>query len=198
MNVLLIITIVYLLGAVKTYISFRILSKEWRMHTKREAHLECIKKAIIWPYETFSYYSPLEFFSETFFKHYGDKGNIYFGTKGLNNFLRDMFLGKNRYKDAMINHFIVKLNDSHPIKKEHCLGDHMEYMMVIVGKKKDNYFYLFAISHDKPKDTKPSRYLLDTCHQVSEEELYNELTQTAGLPQAREIIACLSMPKTAY
>ena len=36
----------------------------------------------------------MERLSESLFKKYGDEGHIYFGSRGLKNFLNDVFRGK--------------------------------------------------------------------------------------------------------
>lgn len=62
-----------------------------------------ILKPLLWPYFFVIEKSPLERFSELFFKHYGDERHTYFRSQGLKNFLNDLFKGKNHYKNDQIH-----------------------------------------------------------------------------------------------
>lgn len=54
-----------------------------------------ILKTLFWPFYFIVEKSPLERLSEIFFRHYGNEGVTYLGTRGIRNFLNDLLKGKN-------------------------------------------------------------------------------------------------------
>ena len=79
--------------AVKTYIALlNYDEKSTALITGGKKPLEfLIYRVVFWPYYVCRYKSPLAYFSELFFSHYGEKGKTYPGTQGIKNFYRDIF-----------------------------------------------------------------------------------------------------------
>ena len=192
MMILLFVLIIYVVVTARKLFIYNEMRKNWVLSTKTEILRKILIYSLLWPYYTFALNSPLTLFSETFFKNYGDKGRIYLGNKGVYNFLRDIFYGKDRYKDASIIVLIRELDESCPIRQDDYLAKDMRYMELILGKQRDSYFYTLSMSQEKPEKRTPSRYTLDQCYRLTKEELYDELTVNVGMTDMDQLLSNLS------
>lgn len=135
---------------------------------KPEVKRYLVLKVIFWPYYFVTDKSPLVRLSETFFKHYGDQGYKYYGTRGLQNFVKDLTQGKDRYKQYQIQHFVWELNSPVYPKED----GKKRYAEIILALHKDHF--LFQATHtDKPFRSrgKISRFMLDECNKFPLSEL---------------------------
>ena len=192
MKSLLFILLIYAVVTVHKLFIYNEMRKNWALSTKTEILRKILIYSLLWPYYTLALNSPLTLFSEAFFKNYGDKGSIYLGNKGFYNFLRDIFYGKDRYKDASIIVLIKELDESCPIRQDDYLAKDMSYMELILGKQRDSYFYTLSMSQEKPEKRTPSRYTLDQCYRLSKEELYDELANNVGMDNVEQLLSNLS------
>ncbi|KTC86782.1 hypothetical protein [Legionella brunensis] len=138
-------------------------------------------KIFFWPY-FFAKKNPLERFSETFFMHYGDQGTRYLGTKGLKNFINDIFKGKNRYKNYTVCHFLWEIDPFSPlyrryrkyINKPNLMG----FAEIILAYSKGNYLlHIGLVSQPLKSKILISRFVLDNCEQLSQEEVKVRLAE---------------------
>ena len=81
-------------------------------HPKMKSYL--IMKPFFWPWFFMTEKNPIERISELFFKNYGDKGHTYYRSRGLKNFLNDVFLGKNRYKNYETKNLVWSVGKDSP------------------------------------------------------------------------------------
>ncbi|KTC83720.1 hypothetical protein [Legionella brunensis] len=133
-----------------------------------------VLKVIFWPYYFVTEKSPLVRFSETFFKHYGDQGCRYYGTRGIANFVNDLTKGKQRYQHYKVQHFVWELNS--PVYPKGNLQVKEHYAEIILAVHKDHCLFQMVMT-DKPFRSrgKISRYMLDSCEKLSHEETCNRL-----------------------
>ncbi|WP_454783513.1 hypothetical protein [Legionella sp. WA2022007384] len=125
--------------------------------------------------------SPLERFSELFFKHYGDEGHTYFRNQGLKNFLNDLFKGKNRYKKYQIQTLCwpIEKNSQDWIEHRRLFKGNSFYAHIIYIKMQNEY--LVRITWEKESAPHPvasiSRFDLDKCQRISESEFKTRMQQ---------------------
>ncbi|WED41995.1 hypothetical protein [Legionella cardiaca] len=131
-------------------------------------------KVVFWPYYFVTEKSPLERISETFFKHYGDQGCRYYGTRGITNFFNDLTKGKKRYQHYKIQHFVWKLDS--PLYPKDNSDVKVGYAEIILAVHKDHCLFQMVLT-DKPFRSrgKISRYMLDGCEKLSHAEVSNRL-----------------------
>lgn len=110
--------------------------------------------------------------SETFFKHYGDKGHIYFGSQGIKNFLNDVFRGKNRYDSCVAQTLYWPIDQNNQ--------DYLDYIRLVGNKnapvfaeilftvfKGDYLLQVVWVKTFEPNKKKfVSRYVLDRCERL--------------------------------
>lgn len=113
------------------------------LNAKPEMKPYLISYAVLWPYHLFLKSNPIELISETFFKHYGDEGHYYLGTRGIKNFFNDLLRGKNRYKNFIIKTDIFEIHKNSKIFEDH--EKHFEkldclYVKIISGRLIKNIF----------------------------------------------------------
>lgn len=130
---------------------------------------ELLLRPFIWPYYFVSEKSPLARLSETFFRNYGDDGQIYFGSRGIKNFLYDIFLGKDRYRDLKIMTLVCEAsetNESSRILQKFIDNLHAnlvfgfykgKYLLKVNYGREDSFLTVQTIS----------RYMIDECERLS-------------------------------
>lgn len=135
-----------------------------------------VLKTIFWPFYFVVEKSPLERLSEAFFRNYGNKDVTYRGTRGLKNFLRDVFLGKNRYQGLVIEqlHWVINPENAH--FKEYCLGKDTYYANILYTKKHDQYLLRIVIANSIDQRAY-TRFDLDECFRLNVKEFIKELVQ---------------------
>lgn len=140
-----------------------------------------ILKPLLWPYFFVIEKSPIERFSELFFKHYGDEGHTYFRGQGLKNFLNDLFKGKNRYKNYQIHTLCwpIDKNSQDWIEHKRFFKGNNFYAHIIYIKMQDEYFV--RVSWEKERTPHPvesiSRFDLDQCQRLSASEFKTRMQQ---------------------
>lgn len=149
------------------------------MHPIMKSYL--IKKTILWPWFFVTEKNPIERLSECFFKNYGDKDHTYLGSKGLRNFLNDIFRGINRYDNCQPNKLIWKVDKNGPEYQEHINA---------FGKTNIDLFatIIYAIFQDKYLihvtwsgkncllyNNNISRFELDNCEQITKTDFEKRL-----------------------
>lgn len=138
-----------------------------------------INRAAFWPYFLFCKTNPITLISQLFFSRYGDQGHVYFGSRGLKNFLNDIFRGFNRYKNYRINSATIHL-DSECLNrlKEIYPSDRLpKYSRIIIAKYNGTYLFKSILTSDSTFDISTSRYELDACQRLTKEEIISSLNQ---------------------
>ncbi|CEG59312.1 hypothetical protein [Legionella fallonii] len=140
-----------------------------------------ILKPLLWPYFFVIEKSPIERFSELFFKHYGDEGHTYFRSQGLKNFLNDLFKGKNRYKKHQIHTLCwpIDKNSQDWIEHKQFFKGNNFYAHIVYIKMQDEY--LVRVSWEKERTPHPvdsiSRFELDQGQRLSASEFKTRMQQ---------------------
>ena len=145
-----------------------------------------INRVIFWPYFLFCKTNPIILFSQLFFSRYGDEGHIYFGAKGLKNFLNDVLRGVNRYKNYTVNsaHIYLSPECLNRLKANHPNDPLPKYSRVIIAEYKDTYLFRSVFTSNSTSDISTSRYELDECRRLTKEEVVlsiNQLNSTTGI-----------------
>jgi len=138
-----------------------------------------ISRVIRWPYILFCKTNPIELFSQLFFSRYGDEGHIYFGSRGLKNFLNDIFRGVNRYKKYRVNSAVIHLDPEclHKLKENYPSKFLPKYSQVIIAKYKKTYLFKSVFTSNNTFDISTSRFELDDCQRLTKEEIITSLNQ---------------------
>lgn len=132
----------------------------------------------LWPYYFVTEKSPLERFSECFFKHYGDEGHTYFGTRGLKNFCNDLFLGKNRYKNFKTVVFHWPVTNPAWLESQELKSGEDWYARIICGHYHERYLMDAILTKaDAPYSQIVSRFELDRCKRLTKQQFQHELRQ---------------------
>ncbi|MCE3044159.1 hypothetical protein [Legionella sp. 16cNR16C] len=125
--------------------------------------------------------SPLRRLSESFFSHYGDPGYTYFGTLGLENFLNDLLKGKNRYKHCDIKHLFWPIDGESSIRTDFRKDKNEElFINIYYMQWKGNYRLIRHLTPYRPAK-QLSRFELDRCYLVSQEQFQKELFEVNAL-----------------
>ena len=144
-----------------------------------------IMKPIFWPWFFVTEKNPIERLSESLFKNYGDEGHTYFGSRGLKNFLNDIFRGKNRYKNYQIKKLIWTVDKNgkeyqdfinfDPFgKKEETLFASIIYAQ----SKQTNLLYVgWSSEACLSQSDIVSRFELDCCERISPHDLKTRLLE---------------------
>jgi hypothetical protein len=131
-------------------------------------------KPILWPYYLVTEKSPLERFSEIFFKHYGEKGEIYLGSRGIRNFFNDLFKGKERYKHCSVKTVYWELCRNSPewLDFTTMLGKKKDiYARIIYARLEEKYLLGIAwVNNAGNPNESVSRFFLDECVRMNEPE----------------------------
>lgn len=133
---------------------------------------------LLWPVHLLLQKNPLEIFSETFFKKYGDGNTHYYGTRGLKNFLNDYWFGKNRYVLDDFKSKIVEVDKSNTIYQDGLLKNKsIIFAEIIFGKWKNYYLLSVAFSDKKEFLMRRSinRYVIDQCETLSRDHFYKKI-----------------------
>ncbi len=140
-------------------------------------------QAVLWPFFLL-FRNPFTLFSETFFQYYGDRNLIYQGNTGLTNFLKDLFLGKNRYKDYICGSATV------PVPPDSELAEKIEFTFepteedkkktycvnIFFGVKGDKCLLQTICCEDDLIDhIEPSRFILDRSERHTRASFFKEL-----------------------
>lgn len=139
-------------------------------------------KPIFWPFYFITEKSPLSRLSELFFSHYGDEGHTYFNNEGIKNFCNDVFKGKNRYKDYIVNSMIWPLAKDGKAYQEHkhfSDNETIPYANIIYAQY--NETLLFGITYGdldclKSNSKLISRFNLDQCEKITLSTFHQKLS----------------------
>lgn len=134
-----------------------------------------ILRIVLWPYYVLRYHSPASYFSELFFKHYGDLGKTYSGTQGPLNFYHDIF-HRRYFENLSAKRKLVELNPEAVMYRKAVEMDlfpqgDTAYASVIFAKDVKNNFFLsinFCREYRDFKGDAVSRYELYDCQKFSE------------------------------
>lgn len=167
--------LVTLIESVKHYRRFILIrnrSSHDLLHLRPDIKRYLLKKPLLWPYFFLTEKGPLERLSELVFKHYGDAGHTYFGTRGLKNFLNDVFKGKDRYKHCQINalHWMVEKNSLCWMHYKELFNEQPFYATIIYTKIRDHYLLrvLWTKEYNAPLPVTISRFELDQAQLLDE------------------------------
>ena len=156
-------------------------------------------KPFLWPYYFVTEKSPLERFSELFFKHYGEKGHTYFGSEGFKNFLHDIVYGRNRYLqcDAQkINWQVDEKGDEYLAYRQSFGKDKKEilYAEIIYAQFKGIYLLKVVWSTKQSFSCTNfiSRFELDGCDRLKESQFKKRLLQI-NLEKAKTLFSQLNL-----
>lgn len=140
-------------------------------------HYRFLWKPLFWPIFLIIR-NPAHVFSETFFKHYGDDCIVYQKSSGLINFLRDVFQGKDRYKNYTYGCVATIISPDAPILKD--VKDQITcrlYATIIYGVCGEKHLLMIIINpRNLTEYLEASRFMLDRCTCYSQEDFYKELT----------------------
>ena len=140
-----------------------------------------ILKPIFWPWFFVTEKNPIERLSELCFKHYGDEGHTYFGSKGLKNFLNDVVRGKNRYKHLNVKKLLWPIDKNGREYQEHphlFKNDKNLSMARIICAEYNGKYLLNVVfgNRDHLSISDPvSRFDLDDCQKLSKSEFKQSL-----------------------
>ena len=144
-----------------------------------KSHL--IMKPIFWPWFFITEKNPIERISELFFKNYGDKGHHYFGSRGLKNFLNDVFRGKHRYRDYKTEKLTWSIDENGQEYKE-CVklfgkSDTTIFASIVYAQFNDTHLLHVTWSSENciSENRTVSRFELDDCKKISVHDLKNRL-----------------------
>ncbi len=132
-----------------------------------------ILRVIAWPYYLFVLSNPLVLISQCFFRHYGNDGQWYFGTKGLKNFLNDVLKGKNRYRGCDAQKVCFAVDKAALAYQDYCRSMGKEYAAVyaqiIYAKFKGKYLLHVIYSDDLGcmSISSVTRFDLDECERLN-------------------------------
>lgn len=148
-----------------------------------------IRKILFWPFYLAVEQSPISLISELFFSRYGNKDHIYFGDRGIKNFLSDLLKGKNRYKRYQIKVYWVKLNEQSKAYQNYIQYDKNKHQVIyakvfLAKPPKPGSRYLFMV-HTMPEscydpnenEQSVTRFDLDQCYRVNNAELEEHLSE---------------------
>lgn len=156
-----------------------------------------IVKPVLWPYYFLVEKSPLAHLSETFFRHYGDKGHTYFGTKGLKNFLRDVVYGKARYQAwrTLKTAWVVDNNSEeyHHYRQYPFHDEELLIAEIVCAHLKGRYLLRVSWANNPSHiDYTPvSRFILDNCERLNKTEFEKRLFQISE-SKTRELLHVLT------
>lgn len=177
----------FLLQSLKTYFNFQWLKETQAFDIFAVCSVKSylIIKPFLWPYYFILHKNPLAFFSEFFFRHYSDEDEICTGTQGLENFLNDLFKGKDRYKGYQAKILCWPVD-----KNEQAYRDYMTqrarfekpgisiYAEITYAISKDKYLLeVFYEKHRSEHSTTISRFHLDHCERLTKSEFKERLLQ---------------------
>ena len=140
-----------------------------------------ILKPIFWPWFFLTEKNPIERLSELCFKHYGDEGHTYFGSKGLKNFINDVLRGKNRYEHLNVTKLLwsIEKNGQEYQDHHHLLKNDKDLSLALIVCAELNGKYLLRVefgSKDHLSINDPvSRFDLDGCQKLSKSEFKERL-----------------------
>ncbi len=193
-----IIVVVYLIGglvrlmhSLKAFDNFQRLKNQGNfdiLAKRTDVKRYLILSPILWPYYFITEKSPLERFSEFFFKYYGDKDHRYFGNQGLKNFLNDLIKGKERYKNCQINYLCwpIDKNSSSCFKR---FDKKTMHAHIIYTQLKGQYLLSVTLSSESTEENaRVSRFQLDQCLRLSDAEFKLELERISPM-KAREFFS---------
>jgi hypothetical protein len=143
---------------------------------------------ILWPYYFITEQSPLERFSEFFFKYYGDKGHSYMKTQGLKNFLNDVLKGKGRYKNCQVNYICWPIDQNSPAWCKE-FGKRPMHAHIIYTQMNGKYLLGITLMGKGNDDDNGlvSRFQLDQCQRLCKSEFKMQLERIDPI-QAKEFI----------
>lgn len=119
-----------------------------------------------WP----AYTNPFKLLAQNLFKGYGEKGHIYPGWGGLQNFLNDLFKGKNRYAKHCQYCFNVELTES---PDDTFLNS--KYARIHLAIKGKTIILICNMSDSPQKKRQASRFELDRSVRIDHQQLIDEL-----------------------
>lgn len=177
-----------LFHSLKTYFNFQWLkeTQAFDLFAVGSVKFYLIIKPFLWPYYFILYQkNPLEYLSEFFFKYYGDEDEICTGTQGLENFLNDLFKGKDRYKHYQARIICWPLDKNEQAYRTYMTQRaHIEkpgvtvYAEITYAVSKDNY--LLEVFFEKQRNQYKatiSRFQLDHCERLTKSEFKERLLQ---------------------
>lgn len=139
-------------------------------------------RVLFWPYYLLMR-NPIDVISEVFFRHYGKPGVVYLGSRGLKNFLNDVFRGKNRYQHYKTGIAYIKLDKNSQLHEKLPQPFHhrkTKYAQLIYANEGDNYLLkiMYTDTMMGTEEYPVCRYDLDACERLNEyvfKEKINEL-----------------------
>lgn len=139
-----------------------------------------IAKPIFWPYYFVTEKSPIERFSEFFFKTYGDEGHRYFGHHGLKNFINDVWKGKNRYRDYAAKRLTwpIEKNTKEFARFTKSFGTSEKSLHASIIYAEFKGIYLLGVTWGNKEhmtDAPVSRFELDGCERMSRSQFMERL-----------------------
>lgn len=193
--------ILYMMGLMFFgYQSYQVFSNLQEMYKNRSVSIFKLRpdllrylmlKPAFWPYFFITEKSPIERFSELFFKHYGDEGHTYLGSRGLKNFLNDVLRGVNRYKNYRVHYLCWPVPQESALYNDsvRILGENQPfYAHIIYGHHHNNYLLDIKLSNEHlSSQNEHSRFVLDQCERLSESEFKAKLQQV-NYQKARELL----------
>lgn len=181
-DILLIILSIYLIGGgitiIKAVCSDDLISYQEQgfPHLSAYHQYRFLWKPLFWPI-LLLIKNPAHVFSETFFKHYGDDYIVYQKNSGLINFLRDVFQGKDRYKNYTCDCVATIVSPDAPILED--VKDQITcrlYATIIYGVCGDKHLLTIIINpRNLSEYLEASRFMLDRSTCYSREDFYKQL-----------------------
>lgn len=152
--------------------------------------LYALIKPILWPIYLFIEKHPLVFISELFFKHYGEKGHVYFGDRGIKNFFNNVFKGKKRYEHCKVTTLYWPLDKD--VHHDFSFLDNQAYAKIVFTKIKDSHLLGITIAKEKRPETPISRFELDQCRRL-DESTFKETLSKINVILAKELFEELGL-----